>query len=51
MLVTMLTNTRLDTLLPGPAVYEIAYNVANIAMGLPPEMLSTQKLYTGWAIV
>ena len=49
-LVTMLTNTRLDTLLPGPAVYEIAYNVANIAMGLPPEMLSTQKLYTGWAL-
>lgn len=49
-LVTMLMNTRLDTLLPGPAVYEIAYNVANIALGLPYELLSTRELNRGWAL-
>ncbi|MGA9397339.1 MAG: serine hydrolase domain-containing protein, partial [Anaerolineaceae bacterium] len=49
-LVTMLMNTRLDTLLPGPAVYEIADNVAKITLGLPYELLSTRELYTGWAL-
>lgn len=49
-LVAMLMNTRLDTILPGPAVYDIAYNVANITLGLPYELLSTRKLYTGWAL-
>jgi CubicO group peptidase (beta-lactamase class C family) len=48
--VTLLMNTRLDTILPAPQAYQIAFNVAHITMGLPYELLSNRGLYTSWAL-
>jgi hypothetical protein len=48
--VTMLMNTRLDSTLPGPQAYQIAYNVARMTMGLPYELLTNRGFYTTWVL-
>ncbi len=48
--VVVLMNTTLDTPIPGPSAYEIAYNVALITLGLPYEALSGSTYYIAWSI-
>jgi CubicO group peptidase (beta-lactamase class C family) len=49
--VVVLMNTRLDQLIPGSMVNDIAFNIARITIGFPHEVPSNRRFYGGYALL
>jgi hypothetical protein len=47
--VVVLMNTRLDQIIPGPMVNDIAFNLARMTIDFPYEVPSTRVFYGGYA--
>lgn len=49
--VVVLMNTRLDELIPGPMVNDIAFNLARLTIQYPYELPSARTFYVGYALL